>query len=708
MIRMGGAQARWAIVAITATFGMTAFGMVDVHADHVDNHIWIETADGKFITSTKAVTDAYETTHRDIDDACYLYPENDSAENRQRGEYVTRLNNELGDGWSRVKDVINNVSMIKPFTGCGETSTEREMASRLDIDFTYYHECLCSYWYANQIKDRYTYTVTDLPDRRDVPESYKQDVLDSIQTGLDMWGDINGMKFTYTDSRLRADILILQEIPRAQYGDAYTLANGDIGCLVGNEQCTIQLFTDLNLKGEQTLVEPDKITETIAHELGHNFGLPHNIDHDGVLSSLQEDNVRTYYEVYGINVPSVVEQHTHDQETPHDKTPHRSYGATVIIPENGASPGCEKTNECFVPSTVTIDVGGTVTWRNTDLTFGHTVASGVLIDGGPDGKFSSGVIQPFFSFSYTFEEAGEYPYFCLVHPWMEGLVIVQEVTATNSGQTVDPPDDDTSDRNTPSHDSLDQRLGYGELAGADLRSVDLTDIDLRGADLSGADLRGVNLAGLNLSRADLTGADLYRANLRGADLTGANLPFADLSFSYLSGADMERADLTGADISRADMTEADLRRADLRDADLSKVDLSGADLSMSYLRDADLSGANLTGSKLLKSYMQRADLTDADLRGADMGHIDLRDADLSKADLTDVILIISYMHGADLSGANLSGALLTFSYMGEADLSDADLSGADLTWAFLGDADLRGADLTDTSLEFVVGTYIGP
>ena len=504
------------------------------YADHIDNRIWIETADGKFITSTEAVTDAYETTHRDVDDACYLYPENGS-ENRQRSEYVTRLNNELGDGWSRVNEVINNVPMVKPFTGCGETSTEREMASRLDIDFTYYHECLCSYWYANQIKDRYTYTVTDLPDQRYVTNSYKQDVLNSIQAGLDIWGDINDIEFTYTNSLLRADILIQQEIPLPQRGDSYTLANGDLGCLVGNEQCTIQLFTDLNLRGEQTLMEPDQIIETIAHELGHNFGLPHNIDHDGVLSSLQEDNVRTYYEVYGITVPRTAEQHIHDQETTDDKKPHRSYGANVLIPEGITSPGCERTDECFTPSTVTIDVGGTVTWRNTDLTFGHTVASGVLMDDGPDGKFSSGVIQPFFSFSHTFEEAGEYPYFCLVHPWMDGMVIVQEATTTNNGQTVDTPDDDMPSPDEPNHDSLEQRLERGDLAGADLRGVDLTGIDLRGADLSGADLRGTNLSGLNLTRADLSGADLYRANLHNADMSWAVLPYADLSFSYMKG-----------------------------------------------------------------------------------------------------------------------------------------------------------------------------
>jgi len=46
--------------------------------------------------------------------------------------------------------------------------------------------------------------------------------------------------------------------------------------------------------------------------------------------------------------------------------------------------------------------------------------------------FTSGVLKTGDSFSYTFDTAGEYPYFCALHPWMTGLVIVQadELTTT--------------------------------------------------------------------------------------------------------------------------------------------------------------------------------------------------------------------------------------------------------------------------------------
>ena len=110
-------------------------------------------------------------------------------------------------------------------------------------------------------------------------------------------------------------------------------------------------------------------------------------------------------------------------------------GPTIVLNKEGSAvPGCEETGDCFIPSTVTINVGGEVVWRNVDRTY-HTATSGMIKDGGPDGVFDSGLFSPGEEFSHTFDMPGEYPYYCIVHPWMEGLVIVQEaVDDTPSGQ----------------------------------------------------------------------------------------------------------------------------------------------------------------------------------------------------------------------------------------------------------------------------------
>jgi plastocyanin len=99
--------------------------------------------------------------------------------------------------------------------------------------------------------------------------------------------------------------------------------------------------------------------------------------------------------------------------------------ADVSITPGSSTPGCEANNECYVPSEVTIAVGGTVTWTNDD-TAAHTVTSGNPADAESVGTlFDSSIIMAGGTFENTFDEAGEYDYFCIVHPWMTGKVNVE-------------------------------------------------------------------------------------------------------------------------------------------------------------------------------------------------------------------------------------------------------------------------------------------
>lgn len=97
----------------------------------------------------------------------------------------------------------------------------------------------------------------------------------------------------------------------------------------------------------------------------------------------------------------------------------------VVVAEGSGAPGCEETNECYIPYEVSIPVGGTVFWNNED-TAAHTVTSGTP-NAGPDGIFDSSLFMSGNTFEFTFEEQGEYDYFCMVHPWMTGKVIVGDV-----------------------------------------------------------------------------------------------------------------------------------------------------------------------------------------------------------------------------------------------------------------------------------------
>jgi plastocyanin len=98
-------------------------------------------------------------------------------------------------------------------------------------------------------------------------------------------------------------------------------------------------------------------------------------------------------------------------------------------PQNGAVPG---TGEEFTvsmagtnysPDEITIPVGSTVVWTNTG-TMAHTVT-------GDDDSFASGILEPGETFSYTFNEPGEFQYYCEFHGdpgrlGMAGVVIVTD------------------------------------------------------------------------------------------------------------------------------------------------------------------------------------------------------------------------------------------------------------------------------------------
>ena len=114
---------------------------------------------------------------------------------------------------------------------------------------------------------------------------------------------------------------------------------------------------------------------------------------------------------------------------------------SVGLPQGSGVPGCEETNECFLPYMVTVNPGDEVVWSNDDSAV-HTVTSGA--DTTADGIFDSSMLMAGKTFSHTFDTLGEYDYFCLVHPWMIGQVFVtvgggieKDLGAITIGSTVE-------------------------------------------------------------------------------------------------------------------------------------------------------------------------------------------------------------------------------------------------------------------------------
>ena len=138
-----------------------------------------------------------------------------------------------------------------------------------------------------------------------------------------------------------------------------------------------------------------------------------------------------------------------------------SMNVTVENAMGSSTPGCEP--DCFLPSTVTIGVGGMVTFANNDSA-AHTSTSGTGADG-PSGVWDSSLVMMGGAYTTPALDAGEYPYFCMVHPWMEGLVIVTDdhgsssQPSTNSTSTTTTPEPEPTPATTSSEKNYDSSTG---------------------------------------------------------------------------------------------------------------------------------------------------------------------------------------------------------------------------------------------------------
>src|SRR5438132_3304398 len=74
-------------------------------------------------------------------------------------------------------------------------------------------------------------------------------------------------------------------------------------------------------------------------------------------------------------------------------------------------------NFSFGPEALTVPANSTVAWVNKD-DVPHVIASN-------DGLFKSKALDTDDKFSFTFNKAGTYSYYCSIHPKMVGKIVVQ-------------------------------------------------------------------------------------------------------------------------------------------------------------------------------------------------------------------------------------------------------------------------------------------
>ena len=77
----------------------------------------------------------------------------------------------------------------------------------------------------------------------------------------------------------------------------------------------------------------------------------------------------------------------------------------------------------FNPQVITVPAGTTVTWTNLDAVQ-HQVANSATNTAGPGQIFQSKILGKGDTYSYTFDTPGSYRYYCVIHPYMWGIVNV--------------------------------------------------------------------------------------------------------------------------------------------------------------------------------------------------------------------------------------------------------------------------------------------
>ena len=96
----------------------------------------------------------------------------------------------------------------------------------------------------------------------------------------------------------------------------------------------------------------------------------------------------------------------------------------IRIGNSASVPSCEKNNECFSPNPVIINPGQRIVWNNTSTNM-HAIANSEAFGHNVAQIFRGLISQNGGTFSHTFTDLGNYDYFCQIHPWMTGVILVE-------------------------------------------------------------------------------------------------------------------------------------------------------------------------------------------------------------------------------------------------------------------------------------------
>jgi LPXTG-motif cell wall-anchored protein len=97
------------------------------------------------------------------------------------------------------------------------------------------------------------------------------------------------------------------------------------------------------------------------------------------------------------------------------------------VAHSSGDPGVTIADFHFAPGTTTVHAGDTITWTNNGPS-PHTATAN-------NGSFNTGTLHPGQSASHVFTQAGTFTYFCSIHPFMHGTIVVLAATSSPSSNS---------------------------------------------------------------------------------------------------------------------------------------------------------------------------------------------------------------------------------------------------------------------------------
>jgi plastocyanin len=174
------------------------------------------------------------------------------------------------------------------------------------------------------------------------------------------------------------------------------------------------------------------------------------------------------------------------------RTVHHAKAARTI--HLAGDPGVTIADFSFSPSSLTIQVGDTVTWSNNGPSQ-HTATA-------DNGSFDTGTLSKGQSASHTFNQAGTFTYICTIHPFMKGTIVVQGSGSSGGGGGGSSSGGSGSGSSSSGSGSSNSGASSGSSGASGSSSGGHGSLPMTGFDLLGALLCGTALlaAGLGLRR----------------------------------------------------------------------------------------------------------------------------------------------------------------------------------------------------------------